>query len=214
MNNNNNNNMSSPSSSSSSSSTPLFVINHNNYSVTLLPPPLEQPWTSTARIALYKYSPPPYLTATPPVMDNALIRKRPGRPTGPSNKKRALMMSGASDVMSESGDSSDQDPAKLKRMVSNRISARNSRIRKQEYVESLKKAVTIEEDKIAELAPKVKDYQCLNIFLRNENIMLRQRVESIERLQAAKEAESMAMQKQIDDLVCYLDIAARIHAEP
>ncbi|KAL4313332.1 hypothetical protein GQ457_01G018910 [Hibiscus cannabinus] len=92
------------------------------------------------------------------------------------------------------------DPKKIKRLLSNRVSAQKSRLKKAEYIEKLKKEIVANQAKVAVLAPAVSFHENLRTTLQQENDAMKQRMEFLEMEKAMKEAEYQALKDERDVL--------------
>ncbi|WRX34167.1 Basic-leucine zipper domain - like 10 [Theobroma cacao] len=70
----------------------------------------------------------------------------------------------------------DMDPKKLRRVISNRLSAQKSRMKKLQYVSEMEKKVEVLESQIAVLAPQVALYRNQKHYLQMEQKGLKQRI--------------------------------------
>ncbi|CAN1771764.1 hypothetical protein LINPERHAP1_LOCUS11982 [Linum perenne] len=227
------NNISSSSTTSSAAAT-FSPIGSNNLS---LLPPHKLPWTYDARLALYKQTPPRYLTH--PSLEDGLIKKRPGRPPSHENgtissknskKKRGVVGDGAPSVLIDGASSSKKqntgsnsrvgsstsndvsvDPS---RTMQNKPPARRSRSKTEQYIESLHKQIETEKQNIADLTPKVNECEKVSLYLKNENSSLNQSTETTNMIKMAREAEYMEAKKEIDNLVIYLNLSDLCFVSP
>ncbi|XWS55497.1 hypothetical protein CRYUN_Cryun09bG0005300 [Craigia yunnanensis] len=94
----------------------------------------------------------------------------------------------------------DIDPKKIKRLLANRVSAQKSRLRKLEYIEKLKKDINTEQARVSLIAPQVAFYEFQRRILQKENNAMKQRMETLEKENAKKEAEFQALKDERDML--------------
>ncbi|KAK8578267.1 hypothetical protein V6N13_090934 [Hibiscus sabdariffa] len=92
------------------------------------------------------------------------------------------------------------DPKKIKRILANRVAAQKSRLKKEEYIEKLKKEIATNQAKVAVLAPAVSFHEKLRMTLQQENDAMKQRMEFLQKEKAKKEAEYQALKDERDML--------------
>ncbi|KAK8494386.1 hypothetical protein V6N13_090939 [Hibiscus sabdariffa] len=92
------------------------------------------------------------------------------------------------------------DPKKMKRILANRVAAQKSRLKKEEYIEKLKKEIATNQAKVAVLASAVSFHEEQRTALQQENDAMKQRMEFLEKEKAMKEAEYQALKDERDML--------------
>ncbi|CAN1771765.1 hypothetical protein LINPERHAP1_LOCUS11983 [Linum perenne] len=210
------NNISSSSSLSPAASSPI------GSNILSLLPPHKRPWTRDARLALYKHTPPRYLTH--PSLEDGLIKKRSGRPPSHENgtipsenasrnkTKRGAVGDGAPFVFINGESSSkkqntgsNMDPS---RAMQSKQPTRRSRSKKEQYIDSLHNQIETEKQNLADLIPKINECENVSLYLKNENSSLNQSIDTTKMIKMAKEAEYMEAKQEIDNLVIYLNMSS------
>ncbi|XP_030924921.1 basic leucine zipper 34-like [Quercus lobata] len=92
------------------------------------------------------------------------------------------------------------NPKKMRRLLANRESAQRSRLRKIEYIEALEREIENEKAKISFLAPQVTYYEIQHMIMSEENQKIREMLELLEIEKAYKDAEYVALKKEMESL--------------
>lgn len=102
--------------------------------------------------------------------------------------------------ISNSSDSANIDPKRVKRILANRQSAQRSRVRKLHYISELERSVTTLQTEVSALSPRVAFLDHQRVILTVNNSAMKQRIAALAQDKIFKDAHQEALKKEIERL--------------